>query len=168
MFPESKPSYLCDRAGLYFRGGSRFRFHGGVALNLLVVDDNIDQFRLVRTLLKELKLPHVCHYAQDGVQALDFLNRRPPFEAAPRADLILLDLDMPRMNGCEVLHQIKGDPSLRSIPAIILSGSGAPGDVNACYREHANAFVEKPMDLDETIRVLQSIDRFWSLALSAN
>jgi two-component system, chemotaxis family, response regulator Rcp1 len=137
-----------------------------VALNLLVVDDNVDQFRLVRILLKELKLPHVCHYAQDGVQALKFLNRRPPFEAAPRPDLVLLDFDMPGMNGCEVLHELKGNPSLRSIPAIILSGSRAPENVNDCYREHANAFVQKPMNLDDTLRVLESIDRFWSLVLS--
>lgn len=134
---------------------------------LLVVDDNVDQFYLVRALLKQLALPHVCHYARDGVQALDFLNQRPPFAAVPRPDLVLLDLDMPGMHGCEVLHYIKDNPNLRSIPAIILSGSRAPEDVNACYREHANAFVQKPMDLDDTIRVLKSIDRFWSLALSA-
>jgi len=136
-------------------------------LIFLVVDDNVDQFRLVRMLLKELKLPHDCHYARDGVQALSFLKRRPPFEAAPRPDLVLLDLNMPGMDGYEVLRYIKDDPSLRSIPAIILSCSRAPQDVNACYREHANAFVQKPMDLDDTIRVLKNIDRFWSLALSA-
>lgn len=134
----------------------------------LVVDDNVHQFLLVRSLLKFLKLPHVCYYASDGMQALTFLNRRPPFEAAPRPDLVLLDFDMPGMNGCEVLHRLKEDPNLRSIPAIILSGSRSPNNVNACYREHANAFVQKPMDLDETIRVLESIDQFWSLALSAN
>jgi CheY-like chemotaxis protein len=72
------------------------------------------------------------------------------------------------MNGCEVLHLLKEDPNLRSIPTIILSGSRSPENVNACYREYANAFVQKPMDLDDTIRVLESIDRFWSLTLSAN
>lgn len=137
-----------------------------MALIFLVVDDNVDQFRLLRAVLKDLKLPHVCYYAQDGVQALNFLNRRPPFEAVPRPDLVLLDFDMPGMTGCEVLHQLKGDPNLKSIPAIILSGSRSSKHVNACYREHANAFVPKPIDLDDTIRVLESIDRFWSMALA--
>jgi CheY-like chemotaxis protein len=139
-----------------------------VTLIFLVVDDNVHQFHLVRMLLQELKLPHLCYYAQDGVQALDFLNRRPPFGAAPRPDLVLLDFDLPGMNGCEVLHELKEDSSLRSIPTIILSGSRSPKDVNACYREHANAFVQKPMGLDDTIRVLESIDRFWSLVLPAS
>lgn len=151
---------------VYSSGGITIADSGG-GLIFLVVDDNIDQFHLLRVLLKELKLPHVCHYARDGVQALDFLNRRFPFEDAPRPDLVLLDLNMPGMTGCEVLHELKEDPKLRSIPAVIFSSSGALNDINACYREHANAFVQKPMDLDDTIRVLESIDRFWSQVRSA-
>jgi CheY-like chemotaxis protein len=134
----------------------------------LVVDDNVNQFHLVRMLLRDVNVLHVCYYAGDGIEALKFLNRKPPFEAVPRPNLVLLDFDMPGMNGCEVLHHLKEDPNLRSIPVIILSSSQSAKRVNACYREHANAFVRKAMDLDDTIRVLQNIDRFWSLALSAN
>jgi len=128
----------------------------------LIVDDDLSQLHLVQALLRELNVSHECHYAANGPQALNFLNRRPPFERAPRPDLVLLDLDLPGMNGYQVLQHLKHDPNLRSIPTIILSSSRAIEDVNACYEEHANAFVQKPTDLDESLRVLEGIDRFWS------
>src|SRR3954470_19211079 len=120
---------------------------GGCVI-FLIVDDDLSQLHLVQALLRELNVSHECHYAANGPQALNFLNRRPPFEGAPRPDLVLLDLNMPGMDGCQVLQHLKQDPNLRSIPAIIFSSSEAPKDVNACYEEHANAFVRKPMDLD--------------------
>lgn len=133
----------------------------------LIVDDDVSQFHLIRTLLRELQLPHECHYTPDGRQALEFLRNHHPFEEAPRPDLVLLDLNMPGMTGWEVLHHLKEDPALRSIPAIIFSSSRALKDVNACYQEHANAFIQKPMDLDDTLRLLEGIDRFWSRVQTA-
>jgi two-component system response regulator len=134
----------------------------GRALDLLIVDDDVDQLKLVQTLITELGLQHRCHYAVSGREALDFLNCKSPFEEAPRPDLILLDLNMPGMNGCEVLRQVKSDVKLRSIPVIMLSSSKVLQDVNACYKEHANAFVSKPGDLESTLKLLRNIHRFWS------
>jgi two-component system, chemotaxis family, response regulator Rcp1 len=133
----------------------------GRVLDLLIVDDDPGQLRLVEALLADLKLLHHCYYAPNGPKALDFLNRRRPFEDVPRPNLILLDVNMPGMNGCEVLHHVKSDPDLRSIPVIMLSSSQALKDVNACYSEHANAYISKPEDLESTLDVLRDIDRFW-------
>jgi CheY-like chemotaxis protein len=134
----------------------------GRLLDLLIVDDDPAQLQVVQALLWELGLPHRCHYARSGDKALDFLNRRPPFEEVPRPNLILLDVNMPGMNGCEVLHQVKSDPQLRLIPVIMLSSSEALRDVNACYKEHANAYVNKPRDLDSALELLRDIDHFWA------
>jgi len=136
-------------------------------LIFLIVDDDINQLHLLRALLRELNLPHECQYASGGQQALDFLHQRHPFEEAPRPDIVLLDLNMPGMTGCELLHHLKENPNLRSIPAIILSSSRALRDVNACYQEHANAFIQKPMNLDDTMKLLEGIDRFWSRVQTA-
>lgn len=134
----------------------------GSSLDFLIVDDDVSQLYLVRALLADLGLSHRCHYASSGKVALDFLKRRAPFEQAPRPHLILLDLNMPGMNGCDVLRQIKTDVEFRSIPIIILSSSRSLADINACYEGHANAYLHKPFDLEGTRRILQDIDRFWS------
>jgi len=134
----------------------------GRALDLLIVDDNPGQLKLVQALLQDLGLMHRCHYAQDGPKALDFLYRRTPFEEAPRPHLILLDLNMPGMAGCEVLRLVKSDSALCSIPVIMLSTSEALKDVDACYSEHANAYVVKPRDLESNLNLLRDIDRFWA------
>ena len=132
--------------------------------NLLVVDDDPGQVRLIRALLGHLGLSHRCHCALNGHSALDFLNKKPPFEHAPRPNLVLLDLNMPGMNGCDVLRYVKSDPELRSIPVIVLSTSQAAQDVNACYSEHANAYVYKGPDLESNLNLLRDIDRFWGAA----
>jgi CheY-like chemotaxis protein len=132
-------------------------------LDLLIVDDDPGQRSLIQTSFCELGLSHRCHYVSNGTQALHFLNGVPPFEAAPRPDLILLDLNMPGMTGCEVLHQIKSDPKLLSIPVVMLSDSRAWRDVDACYREHANAYVEKPADLESSLDLLRDIHCFWAV-----
>lgn len=117
---------------------------------------------MIEALLGHLHLPHGCYYASSGPSALDFLKQRPPFESVPRPDLILLDLNMPGMSGSEVLHQVKSDPALRSIPVIMVSGSLASNDVQTCYKEHANAYISKPPDMESTLKLLQDIHRFWA------
>lgn len=134
----------------------------GRAFDLLIVDDDPAQITLMRALLAELKLPHRCHHAAHGSAALHFLHRDPPFQSVPRPDLILLDINMPGMNGCEILHEIKSDPDLHSIPVMVLSNSLAAKDVNACYAEHANAYLHKEADLDSNLDLVRLIDRFWA------
>lgn len=134
----------------------------GRVFDLLIVDDDPVQLQLVQDLVRELGLLHRCHCVSDGGKALDLLRRRPPFEKAPRPDLILLDLNMPGMHGSEVLHRIKSDLELGSIPVIMLSSSEALQDVDACYREHANAYIQKPTDLESNLALLREIDRFWA------
>lgn len=137
------------------------------ALDLLIVDDDHRQSRLLEVLMAELSLPHRCHLVENGRAAIDFLRRSPSFESAPRPGLILLDLNMPGLSGCDVLGYIKSDPALLSIPVVILSTSDASQDVNACYKAHANAYIQKPTDLQSTLNLLRDIDRFWGkLALS--
>jgi CheY-like chemotaxis protein len=128
---------------------------------LLIVDDDTAQVQLLKALLHELGLAHRCHHALSGDIALAFLNRAPPYQNAPRPHLILLDLNMPGMDGCEVLHRIKGDPKFLTIPVIVLSNSQSSQDVDACYNGHANAYLVKPGNLDAALAMVQSIDRFW-------
>jgi CheY-like chemotaxis protein len=101
------------------------------------------------------------HWAKDGVEALDFLHRRGKHAKAPRPDLILLDLNLPRKDGREVLSEIKNDEDLKTIPVVILTTSQAEEDVVKSYHLHANCYVTKPVDLEKFIVVVQSIDRFW-------
>ena len=131
-------------------------------LNFLIVDDDAGQVEMIQALLGQLNLQHGCYYAPDGPNALDFLKHKPPFENVPRPDLILLDLNMPGMSGSEVLHQVKSDPELRSIPVIMVSGSLTSHDVQACYKEHANAFISKPPDMESTLTLLRHMHRFWA------
>jgi CheY-like chemotaxis protein len=129
--------------------------------DLLIVDDDASQARLFEILLRKLGAPHRCHYAPGGRQALDFLRRFGPYCNVPRPELIILDLNMPGLNGCAVLHEIKNDPQLQSIPVIIFSlGTGKP-EIDECYSERANAYIQKPVDLEGSMRVVQQIVRFW-------
>jgi two-component system response regulator len=132
------------------------------AFDLLIVDDDPDQVELIRIVIRELGLLHRCHHAANGSIALDFLNRRSPFEDAPRPHLILMDFNMPGMEACDVLRCIKGNSHLRSIPVIMLSSSQSLKDIDACYHEHANAWIQKPGDLDGSLQVIRELDRFWS------
>jgi CheY-like chemotaxis protein len=133
----------------------------GRTCDLLIVDDDSAQLRLLQLLLKELDLPHHCHSVTNGDAALDFLHRRPPYESAPRPHLILLDLNLPGKSGCDILREIKSDPDLRVIPVIIFSQSRSKADIQACYSEKANAFISKPNDLDSNIKIIEAIEHFW-------
>lgn len=130
-------------------------------VEILLVEDNPGDYRLTKEALKEGKVYNNLHWCQDGVDAIEFLKRRGKHAEAPRPDIILLDLNLPKKDGREVLSEIKGDEDLRKIPVVILTTSKAEEDVLKSYDLHANCYVTKPVDLDKFIVVVQSIDRFW-------
>ncbi len=130
-------------------------------VEILLVEDNPGDVRLTREALKEGKVYSNLHWAQDGVEALEFLRRQGKFADMPRPDIILLDLNLPRKDGREVLFEIKNDDDLKRIPVVILTTSKAEEDVLRSYELHANCYVTKPVDLEKFIVVVQSIDRFW-------
>ena len=130
-------------------------------VEILLVEDNPGDVRLTREALKEGKVYSNLHWAQDGVEALEFLRRQGKFADVPRPDIILLDLNLPRKDGREVLFEIKNDDDLKRIPVVILTTSKAEEDVLRSYELHANCYVTKPVDLEKFIVVVQSIDRFW-------
>ena len=130
-------------------------------IEILLVEDNLGDMRLTQEALKEGKVYNNLHWAKDGVEAIEFLNRRGKYESAPRPDIILLDLNLPRKDGREVLEEIKSDENLKQIPVVVLTTSKAEEDVARSYALHANCYVTKPVDLEKFIVVVQSIDRFW-------
>ena len=130
-------------------------------VEILLVEDNPGDVRLTREALKEGKVYNNLHWAKDGVEALSFLRREGKHAGAPRPDIILLDLNLPRKDGREVLAEIKNDDQFRQIPVVVLTTSKAEEDVWRSYQLHANCYVTKPVDLDKFIHVVQSIDRFW-------
>jgi two-component system, chemotaxis family, response regulator Rcp1 len=134
---------------------------GRSPIEILLVEDNPGDERLTREALKEGKVYHKLHWAKDGVEAMEFLQRRGKYRDAPRPDIILLDLNLPKKDGREVLSEIKQDADLRYIPVVILTTSKAEEDVLKSYHLHANCYVTKPVDLEKFITVVQSIDRFW-------
>jgi chemotaxis family two-component system response regulator Rcp1 len=130
-------------------------------VDILLVEDNLGDARLTREALKEGKVYNTLHWVKDGVEALDFLHRRGKHKGAPQPDIILLDLNLPKKDGREVLEEIKGDERLRHIPVVILTTSKAEEDVLKTYSLHANCYVTKPVDLEKFITVVQAIDNFW-------
>jgi CheY-like chemotaxis protein len=130
-------------------------------VEILLVEDNPGDVRLTKEALKEGKVYSNLHWAKDGVEALEFLRREGPHANAPRPDIILLDLNLPKKDGREVLSVIKRDDSLKHIPVVVLTTSKAEEDVLRSYELHANCYVTKPVDLDKFIMVVKSIDRFW-------
>ena len=129
--------------------------------DILLVEDNPADVRLTQEAFRNGDINNTLSVARDGVEAIDYLHRRGRFPDAPRPDLILLDLNLPRKNGREVLAEIKADPSLMRIPVVVLSTSRAETDVLRTYDLHANCYVVKPADLDEFIDVVKSIEHFW-------
>jgi len=134
---------------------------GQQTLELLLVDDNPGDVRLTREAMKGATLPMHLNVARDGVEALEFLRREGSFANAPRPVLILLDLNMPRKDGREVLAEIKADPQLRRIPVVILTTSGAEQDIANAYQLNANCYITKPVDFLQFMQQVQSIEDFW-------
>jgi CheY-like chemotaxis protein len=130
-------------------------------VDLLLVEDNPADVRLTREALREAGVLTTLHVATDGVDALAFLHHEGRHAGAPRPHVILLDLNLPRKNGREVLEAIKSDDTLRNIPVVILTTSQAEQDIAESYRLRANAFVTKPVDLDKFFAVVRSFEQFW-------
>ena len=130
-------------------------------VEILLVEDNLGDARLTREALKEGKVYNNLHWVKDGVEALDFLHKRGKHKDAIKPDIILLDLNLPKKDGREVLQEIKSDTRLQRIPVVVLTTSKAEEDVLKTYQLHANCYVTKPVDLEKFIVVIQSIDRFW-------
>ena len=130
-------------------------------INLLLVEDNPADVRLTEEALKEGSISVSLSVASDGVEAVDFVFRRGKYANAPRPDLILLDLNLPRKSGREVLSEIKGDPDLKRIPILVMTTSTAEQDVARAYSLNANCYIAKPLELAEFIGVVQSIEDFW-------
>ncbi len=133
----------------------------GKPIEILLVEDNRGDTRLAVEALKESKVRNALHVVEDGIEAMDFLYKKGKYSSSPRPDLILLDLNLPRKDGREVLAEIKGDPDLKRIPVVILTISKAEEDVLKTYNLHANCFITKPLDLNQFITVVKSIEDFW-------
>jgi len=130
-------------------------------VEILLVEDNPGDIRLTQEGLKETKMLNNLHVAMDGVEALDFLLKRGKHTNATRPDLILLDLNLPKIDGRELLKQIKTDENLKRIPVVILTSSRAEEDIIKTYNLHANCYITKPVDFNQFLHVIRSIDNFW-------
>jgi CheY-like chemotaxis protein len=133
----------------------------GRPVEILLVEDNTGDVRLTREALKEGKVRNNLSVAGNGEEALDFLRREGQFTNAPRPDMILLDLNLPRKDGREVLAEIKDDPNLKRIPVVILTTSQAEQDILKTYNLHANCYITKPVDLESFFEVVKTIEDFW-------
>jgi len=130
-------------------------------LCVLLVEDNPGDQRLVKEALRENDLQCELHIAEDGVQALQFLRREGKYQDAPRPDLILLDLNLPKISGREVLGELKAEEGLKSIPVVVMTTSQADEDISKVYGLNGNCFVTKPVDLDEFLHLIDVIGTFW-------
>jgi chemotaxis family two-component system response regulator Rcp1 len=130
-------------------------------IDILLVEDNLGDVRLTREALKEGKVLNTLHVVGDGIDALAFLKHEGQYAKSAHPDIILLDLNLPRMDGRELLAKIKSDSKLRRIPVVILTTSKAEEDILKSYDLHANCYITKPVDMDRFITVVQSIEDFW-------
>lgn len=131
------------------------------AVDILLVEDNPGDVRLTQEALNEGRIANKLHVVNDGVEAIEFLSKTGKHRNAIIPDLILLDLNLPKMNGLEVLEKIKSDPELKLIPVIVLTTSQSDNDVHASYAMHVNCFVSKPVEYDSFMNVVKSIEDFW-------
>ena len=131
------------------------------AIEILLVEDNPGDARLTLEAFQEGRVINKLTVVTDGVEALNYLRRQGPYAGAPAPDLILLDLNLPKMDGRQVLAEIKADPELKTIPVVVLTTSASQDDIARAYGSHANCYIRKPVDLDQFLRVVQSIESFW-------
>jgi len=130
-------------------------------IEILLVDDNPGDIRLTQEALKESKVLNNMHTVEDGMEALEFLRKEGSFKDVITPDIILLDLNLPKRNGREVLSEIKNDDVLKKIPVVILTISRAEEDILKSYALHANCYITKPVDMDQFIKIVRSIENFW-------
>lgn len=133
----------------------------GRPIEILLVEDNPGDVRLTREAFQDAKIRNNIHVAVNGIEAMDYLHRAGAYADAARPDVILLDLNLPLKDGREVLAEIKQDPSLQRIPVVILSTSQAEQDILKSYALHANCYITKPVDLEQFITIVKSIEDFW-------
>jgi CheY-like chemotaxis protein len=130
-------------------------------IEILLVEDNPGDARLTREALNMSKIRNRLHHVRDGEEAIQFLRHQGAHTQAPEPDLVLLDLNLPRRSGREVLEEVKKDPKLMHIPIVVLTSSQAEEDILGSYRLHANCFITKPVDLEQLNKVVQGIEQFW-------
>jgi CheY-like chemotaxis protein len=130
-------------------------------IEILMVEDNHADVVLTTEAFEDAKIGNRLRVVEDGVEAMDYLHRRGPYRGAARPDLILLDLNLPRKDGREVLKEIKADPSLAAIPVVVLTASSLDEDILNSYDHHANCYISKPVDLDGLLKVVGLIEEFW-------
>lgn len=128
---------------------------------ILLVEDNPVDVLLTQETFKQVKLRNTLHVVEDGEEAIAYLRREGKYADAPRPDLILLDLNLPKKDGREVLSEIKEDPALRCIPVVVLTTSASEEDVLKSYNLHANCFITKPVDMNQFMKIVKSIEEFW-------
>jgi len=133
----------------------------GAPIEILLVEDNPGDVRLAREALKENKVENNLHVVEDGVLAMEFLRKQGKYQNATRPDLILLDLNLPKKDGREVLAEIKADTNLKRIPVVMLTISKAEEDILRAYNLHVNCYITKPIDLDQFIKVVRTVEDFW-------
>ena len=131
------------------------------AVDVMLIEDNPGDVRLTREALKEAHIAVNLHVANDGLEAMQMLRQEGPYGQQPLPDLVLLDLNMPKMDGREVLRLIKTDDKLKHIPVVILTTSGAEKDIAQAYGLHANCYITKPVELDQFMEIVKSIEGFW-------
>ncbi len=133
----------------------------GRPIQILLVEDSPSDAKLTLKALTLAKVANQVHHVEDGVQAMEFLRRQGAFGRSPRPDLVLLDLNLPKKDGREVLEELKADPELCSIPVVVLTTSKAEEDILRSYRLHANCYITKPVNFERFIEVIRSIENFW-------
>ncbi|MFO8010467.1 MAG: response regulator [Dehalococcoidia bacterium] len=130
-------------------------------IEILLVEDNPGDARLAIEALKEAKVQNNIHHVEDGVEAMEFVRKQGKYSNDVRPDIVLLDLNLPKKDGREVLEEIKSDPDLKRIPVVVMTVSQAEEDILRSYNLHANCYITKPIDLDQFIKVVRSVEDFW-------
>jgi CheY-like chemotaxis protein len=133
----------------------------GGAIEILMIEDSVDDIEITMEALKDAKVRNNLAVVRDGIEAMAYLRGQGEYKDAPRPDVIFLDLNMPRMDGRQVLEQIKSDPDLQNIPVVVLTTSEADEDILKAYELHANCYITKPVDMAQFIKVVRSIEDFW-------
>ena len=130
-------------------------------INILLVEDNIGDIRLTQEVFKQGKIKNILHVVMDGEEAVNYLKKKGKYKKAETPDIILLDLNLPKKDGKEVLAEIKADKDLKRIPVIILTTSSAQQDIMSTYSNHANCYIMKPVDFNQFISIVRTIEDFW-------